>query len=52
MKRSNRTTGDTSITKNKYKKIPVIFFIFFADFFVFDITWTFENWDHSNFPVK
>ena len=43
-----------ALRKNKNKKIFLcdLFYLFFADFFVFDITWKFEELGHSNLAVK
>ena len=43
-----------ALRKNKNKKnfLCDLFYLFFADFFVFDITWTFKEWGQSNFAVK
>ena len=43
-----------ALQKNEYEKINLCdrFHLFFADFSVLDITWTFEEWGHSNFPLE
>ena len=43
-----------ALRKNKNKKnfLCDLFYLFFDDFFVFDITQTFEKLGHSNFAVK
>ena len=43
-----------ALRKNKNKKFFLcdLFYLFFADFSVFDITWTFKEWGQSNFAMK
>ena len=45
----------TRAIRNKNKiffNVCDLFYLFFADIFIFDITQTFEEWGHSNFPFE
>ena len=46
------TTRALRKNENKKKILCDLFYLFFADFFVFNITWTFKEWGRSNFAVK